>query len=107
MQAGWHDKWLRIMLYNVFVRSVLMYGCVVWGEHLVAPGVNWCEDRTGKFGTHHRKSLRAILGIGRDVRNEIVYVLACEWPLQAHIIKQLHRYSEGMHKHPRLVTEIA
>ena len=33
--AGWHDKWLRIILHNIYVRTVLLYGCTVWGKYCV------------------------------------------------------------------------
>ena len=107
IRAGWHDKWLRLLLHNIYVRTVLLYGCVVWGEYCVCMQEDrWCEDHTKKLGSLQRKALRAILGVNNDVRNEIVYVLACEWPLHAHIIKQMLRYLDGCREHKRLVTEI-
>ena len=60
-RVGWRDKWLRLVLHNVFVRSVMMYGSVVWGSHLVDTRGEWWLDRTAKFGAQHRKQLRAIL----------------------------------------------
>ena len=71
-----------MLLYGVYVRTSLLYGCTVWGSCLLAGNCDLRRDCMGKFGSSHRSALRAILGVGNDVRNEIVYVLAAEWPLQ-------------------------
>ena len=66
----------------VYVHTSLLEGCAVWGSCLLVGSGDLRPDCTGKFGSSHRSALRAILGVGNDVRNEIVYVLAAEWPLQ-------------------------
>ena len=63
-------------------------------------------DRTGKLGTQHRQALRAILGVGNKLCNELVYVLLCEMPVSLHISKALFRYMESW-KNDRLIAEVA
>ena len=81
-EKGWRDRKLWLLLYGVYVRTSLLYGCAAWGSCLLAGSGDLRWDCTGKFGSSHRSALRAILAVGNDVRNEIVYVLAAEWPLQ-------------------------
>ena len=66
----------------MYVRTSLLFGCAVWGSCLLTGSGDLQRDCTEKFGSSHRSALRAILGVGNDMRNEIVYVLAAEWPLQ-------------------------
>ena len=66
----------------MYVPTSLLYDCAVWGSGLLAGSGDLRRDCMGKFGSSHRSALRAILGVGNDVRNEIVYVLAAEWLLQ-------------------------
>ena len=54
-RVGWRDKWLRLVLHNIFVQSVMLYGSIVWGSHLVDARGEWWLDRTAKFGAQHRK----------------------------------------------------
>ena len=49
-RMGWHDKWLRLVLHNIFVQSVMLYAFIVWGSHLVDSWGEWWLDRTSKFG---------------------------------------------------------
>ena len=35
ISRGWQDRATRLVLYDVFVRSVLLYGCTVWGTTFV------------------------------------------------------------------------
>lgn len=46
MQAkGWQDKWMRLVLYNVYVRTALLYGCAVWGSTLLRADGSVASDR--------------------------------------------------------------
>lgn len=92
------------MLYNVYVKTALLYGCAVWGSSLLRGDGSAVGDYTGKFGSTYRSALRAILGVSNEVRNELVYVLTCQWPLQLYIAKATLRYVAGLEKYPRLVS---
>ena len=63
------------MLYEVYVKSCLMYGAAVWGKELMPRSGRLDVDSTGPFGVFHRACLRSLLGVKGHLRNEIVYVL--------------------------------
>lgn len=80
VSRGWRDRATRLLLYDTYVKSSLLYGAAVWGSHVLPPSCSLLEDRTGKLGTTYRGALRALLGVGR-IRNEVVYVLSGRFPL--------------------------
>ena len=77
---GWRDRATRLLLFDTYVRSSLLYGAAVWGSHLLPSTCSLREDCTGRLGSFYRSSLRALLGVGR-IRNEIVYILSGRFPL--------------------------
>ena len=79
---------------------------MVWGQSVLPASGPVYADRTGKLGAQHRQALRAILGVGNELRNELVYVLTGEMPVSLHIWKALYRYAESW-KNDRLVAEVA
>ncbi len=34
---GWQDRATRLALFDAYVRSVLLYGCSVWGNYYIKP----------------------------------------------------------------------
>ena len=94
-----------MLLYGVYVCKSLLYGCAVWGSCLLVGSGDLQWDCTWKFGSSHRSALRAILGEGNDVKNEIVYVLVAEWPLQLQIAKQVFHFVHGFNVYKRLMTQ--
>ena len=81
IQHGWHDRATRIMLFEVYVKSFLMYGAAVWGRELLPHNGSISSNATGKFGIFHRSCLRSILGVKGHLQNEIVYILTGQYPL--------------------------
>ena len=47
-----------------------------------------------------------VLGKDNGLHNELVYILAGEWPLQLHIAKQVYWFAKSMKDNPRLVSEL-
>ena len=85
---GWHDHHLWLPLFGIYVcASVLYYGCAVWGPVVLSAAGSLHVDCTGKLGTSYHSALHAILGMNNALHNELVYILAGEWPLQLHIPK--------------------
>ena len=76
-----------MILFDCYVRSVLLFGCNVWGSSLLADNIPMQLDKEGKMGVFHRRCLRQIVGLDRDVRNEMVYVLSTAVPLHVFILK--------------------
>ena len=63
-------------------------------------------DCTGKVGAFHRRSLRTIVGLSRQVRNELVYLIAGQLPLQLLCAKAMWRYIQSTGEAPRLVSKM-
>lgn len=78
---GWRDRATRLVLFEAYVRSVLLYGAPVWGVSILDERGRVGEDRTGPLGVFYRACLRNLLDVGREVRNELLYVLAVRPPL--------------------------
>ena len=92
---GWRDRATRLLLFDTYVRSSLLYGAAVWGSYLLHPSCTISVDCTGKMGSFYRGALRTLLGVGR-IRNEVVYILSGRYPLQLYIAKFLWRYGESL-----------
>ncbi len=95
------------MLFEVFTKTVLLFGSPVWGPSLLSHTHPLTEDRLGPVGTFYRSCLRQLLTIPRGVRNEMVYLLAAQPPLQVTLTKNIHRYVSGLQHNPRLASELA
>ena len=85
-KLGFRDKRTKLILFDCYVRSVLLFGCNVWGGTLLAndPLPN---DKEGAFGTFHRRCFRQLVGLKKSVRNEIVYLLSTSVPLHVFVLK--------------------
>ena len=80
VSRGWQDRATRLLLFDTYVKSCLLYGAAVWGSYLLPSSCSLEVDCTAKFGSFYRGALRSLLGIGK-VRNEIVYILSGRLPL--------------------------
>ena len=69
------------------MRSVLLYGSAVWGCTSLDRYGRVGYDATGPLGTFYRSCLRSLLQVGREVRNEVLFVLAGKPPLRVLILK--------------------
>ena len=81
VSLGWRDRSTRIELFEAYVRSVLLYGCSVWGVTKLDWKGRIGVDCTGELGTFYRSCLRSILNVSHTTRNSILYVLAGKPPL--------------------------
>jgi hypothetical protein len=56
--------WTRLVLYDVYVRTLLTYGAPVWTPHYL-DGVADPQSRTplGQLAVRYRQGLRALLGL--------------------------------------------
>lgn len=86
---GWKDRATRLVLFEPYVCSALLYGCAVWGSHKLDRHGRFEIDATGPFGTFYRSSLRSLMGVDRDMRNDILYVFTTKPPLQVFIMNAI------------------
>ena len=89
ISLGWGDRSTRIDLFELYVRSVLLYGCGVWVVTKLDGRGGVGGDCTGELGTFYRCCLRSILNVGHTIRNSILYVLIGESPLSVYITKSV------------------
>ena len=106
MSRGFRDRAARLVLFDTFVKTSLLYGAAVWGSHLLPRSCSVVPDYTGKLGLFYRRSLRTLLGVS-NLRNEVVYVLSGRFPLQLYIAKYLWRYRRSLEESPRLAGVVA
>ena len=66
------------------------------GRVVVGPGE--------ELGTFYRHCLRTLLGVGPQVRNEVVYALTGRLPVHVHLEKALLRYARSFIAHPHHVS---
>ena len=45
------------------------------------------KKRTANYGIYHKGVLCAILGVGNDIRDEVIYILSRKLALQTYIVK--------------------
>ena len=78
---GWRDRATRLLLFDVYVHSTLLYGGAVWGPAFLPRSGDLSHDWMGSLGVFYRRCLRSIMGLAASTRNEIVYVLSGRAPL--------------------------
>lgn len=83
------------MLFDTFVKTCLLYGCAIWGRHVLPRDLSLSRDGLGPLGPFYRGALRTLLGVGR-VRNEVLYILSGRLPLQIYVAKAMWRYGEQL-----------
>lgn len=64
MVLSWEDRATRLVLFEVYAGSVLLYGCAVWGSKTLNENGRLDTDVTRPFGTFYRSSLRSLMGVG-------------------------------------------
>ena len=84
------------MLFEAFVRSVLLFGGAVWGPSILDPRGRVGVDATGQLGTFYRGCLRALVDVGREVRNAVLYVLCAKPPLHVLSTKQVLLFARSL-----------
>ena len=105
---GWRDRATRLLLFDTYVRSSLLYGCPVWGMEFLRRDGGLAVDTTGPFGVFYRRCLRSLMGLPHTLRNEILYVLSGRPPLQLPLGRMVWRFVQSMggQPSPRLVTRL-
>ena len=104
---GWQDRATCLVLYDAYMRSVLLCGCVVWGNTFVKPTSGEpVVGSTDELGIFYRRCLRTLLGVSPHVHNKVVYALTGRFPVHVHKAKAMYRYASSLSAHPHRATEI-
>ena len=107
ISLGWKDRSTRIVFFEAYVRSVLLYGCSLWGVMKLDGKGTVRVDCTRELGTFYRSYLRSLLNISHTIRNSVLYILAAKPPLSVYIIKAVTQYVESWANSDRLVAKVA
>ena len=67
INLGWRDRSTRIVLFEAYVISVLLYGCSVWGVTKLDGKGRIGLDCTGELRAFYRSCLRSILNISHTI----------------------------------------
>ena len=78
----------------------------MWGPSLLDPRGRVGVDVAGQLGSFYRGCLRALLDVGRAVRNAVLYVLCAKPPLHVFSAKQVLLFVRSLSDHRRLVSEV-
>ena len=105
---GWRDRATRLLLFDTYVCSSLLYGCPVWGMEFLWRDGGLAVDTTGPFGVFYRRCLRSLMGLPHTLRNEVLYILSGRPPLQLPLGRMVWRFVQSMggQPSPRLVTRL-
>ena len=78
---GWCDHATRLLQYDIYVCTCLLYGGALWGMAFLSPDGDLVQDCMGAFGVFHRRCLWALMGVSHLFRNDILYVVSERVPL--------------------------
>ena len=94
-------------MFEAYVHAVLLFGSPLWGVHLLDPKGRVACDCTGEVGAFYRSCTQTLLGVSRDTRNSITYVLAAKHPLSVYITKSVRQYAQSWQSGGCLVAAVA
>ena len=97
----------RLLLFDVYVRTSLLYGGPVWGMAYLPSSGDLGRDCMGRMGVFYRRCLRSLLGVSRSTRNEVLYVLSGRGPLQLYLAKAVFRFVVHADRHEGLLGTVA
>lgn len=99
---GWQTPWTRLVLYDVYVRSVLLFAAPVWAPTELL-GV-FPDESPGlrPMGLLHRRGLRLLMGVPIDTRISVLHTVTCRPPLTLPMGKVVQRYFSRLRRAMRL-----
>ncbi len=87
---GWGSPNLRLVLFDIYVRSILQFGVNVWGPRLLRGGMEHAYIQP--MLVQQRRAMRVLLGLPKRLHNCLVYAICARPPLKAALNKQIYRY---------------
>lgn len=104
---GWRDRATKLLLFDTYVRTCLLFGGPVWGMEFLRRDGDLSRDCMGKLGVFYRRCLRVLMGVSFSTRNEVLYVLSGRPPLQLPLGEMVFRYVASHEGSDRLVSRVA
>ena len=98
---------MRLLLFDIFVRTSLLYGGPVWGMAYFPASGDLARDCMGCMGVFYRRCLRSLLGFSRNTHNQVLYVLSGRRPLQLYLAKAVFCFVIHAESHTGLLGMVA
>ena len=89
---GWTTVWTNLCLFDVLVRSIMLYGAPVWAPKSLYGDWGATSIFLKPLQTFHRTCLRTLTHLPRDTRNSILYITTNKFPVTTLIAKSAWRY---------------
>ena len=98
---------MQLLLFDVYVRTSLLYWGPVWGMAYLPVSGDLAQDCMGCMGVFYRRCLWSLLGLSRNTRNKVLYVLSGRGPLQLYLAKAVFCFVVHAESHPGLLGTVA
>lgn len=90
--VGWRVPWTRLVLFDVYVRSVLLFAAPVWAPDVLGVGFPGEAPALKPLGVLYRRGLRLMADVPVDTRTSLLYVITCRHPITLPMGKAVWRY---------------
>ncbi len=88
----WNVPHTRLVLLNVYVRTLLQYGAPVWAPEHLDTSLTSEHHLLRSLFVQQRRCIRALLGVDSRLHNALLYAVSNQIPLQATLLKMVWRY---------------
>ena len=106
VHLGWKDRVTCLLLWDVYVRSSLLYWAPTFGFDFAAVDGYLSRNHSGYLEFYYQGLLCATLGLHHRNRNEVVYVLSGRLPLYLYIGKVFIRFAASLQDPDCLVARV-
>lgn len=89
---GWRTPWTRLVLYDVYVRTVLLFAAPVWAPGGLQSSFPEEPPLLRPLGVLYRRGLRLLVDVPIDTRTSVLYTVTCRPPLSLPMGKAVWRY---------------
>lgn len=89
---GWRVPWTRLVLFDVYVRSTLLFAAPVWAPGELAYTFPHETQGLRPLGLLYRRGLRLLANVPIDTRISVLHTVTCRPPLTLPMGKAVWRY---------------
>lgn len=95
----------KLVLFDVYVRSILQFGAAVWAPPFLLKGPFEGTSKLQCMLVWHRTCLRSMLGLNTRTHNVLTHILAARVPMFVTLVKLCRRYYERVTQIPTLAED--
>ncbi len=89
---GWVHPNLRLVLLDVYIRSILQYACPVWAPAFLLDNISDEHQVIRPICVQQRRCIRSLLGLSYRLHNILVYIVSGRIPIKVFLVKLCWRY---------------